>query len=36
VGARELVPFHYSPRYEGRGDALRDEAFAAWGGVAAG
>jgi ribonuclease Z len=35
VGARELVPFHYSPRYEGRGDMLRDEAFAAWGGVAA-
>ncbi len=30
-GARELIPFHFSPRYEGRGDALRDEAFAAWG-----
>lgn len=29
LGARRLVPFHYSPRYE---DAtrLRDEAFAAW------
>jgi ribonuclease Z len=35
VGARELIPFHFSPRYEGRGDALRDEALQAWGAGAA-
>jgi ribonuclease Z len=30
--ARRLVPFHFSPRYRGREDDLRAEAFAAWGG----
>ncbi|WP_157269176.1 ribonuclease Z [Azohydromonas aeria] len=30
VGARELVPFHFSPRYEGRSEALRDEAMRVW------
>ena len=30
LGARHVVPFHFSPRYEGRGDAVRDEALAAW------
>jgi ribonuclease Z len=34
VGARELIPFHFSPRYEGRGDELRNEALAAWGAAA--
>ena len=33
VGARELIPFHFSPRYEGRGEELRAEALAALGGV---
>jgi ribonuclease Z len=33
VGARELIPFHFSPRYEGRGEELRTEALAAWGGA---
>lgn len=33
VGARAVVPFHFSPRYEKRGaDALRAEVRAAWGG----
>lgn len=30
VGARALVPFHFSPRYEGREAELRAEAEAAW------
>jgi ribonuclease Z len=30
VHARELVPFHHSPRYEGRAAELVDEARAAW------
>jgi ribonuclease Z len=29
--AKDLVPFHYSPRYQGRADELVDEARAAWG-----
>lgn len=33
LGVRELVPFHHSPRYRGREDALRAEAFAAWQGA---
>jgi ribonuclease Z len=32
LGARSVVPFHFSPRYEDRADALRDELRAAWGG----
>ncbi len=32
VGARSVVPFHFSPRYGGRADALRAEVLAAWGG----
>ena len=32
VGARELIPFHFSPRYEGRGEELRAEALQAWAG----
>jgi ribonuclease Z len=31
--ARALQPFHFSPRYEGREQALVDEARAAWGGA---
>jgi ribonuclease Z len=30
VGAKAVVPFHFSPRYEGRGDELRAELQAAW------
>lgn len=30
VGARQLVPFHFSPRYEGRAQALAAEAQSAW------
>jgi ribonuclease Z len=30
VGARSLVPFHFSPRYEGRAAELESEAIAAW------
>jgi ribonuclease Z len=30
VAARTVVPFHFSPRYEARPDALRDELDAAW------
>ena len=30
VGARALVPFHHSPRYEGRGAEVAAEALAAW------
>ena len=28
--ARKVVPFHFSPRYRGREEALRDELRAAW------
>jgi len=28
--AKQLVPFHHSPRYEGRAQKLVDEANAAW------
>ena len=30
LGARQLQPFHISPRYEGAEDRLRDQAFGAW------
>ncbi|HEX6705762.1 MAG TPA: MBL fold metallo-hydrolase [Albitalea sp.] len=30
VGARRIVPFHHSPRYEGRAAELEAEAIAAW------
>ncbi|HEX2543062.1 MAG TPA: MBL fold metallo-hydrolase [Caldimonas sp.] len=30
VGARKVLPFHFSPRYRGSEDALRDEVLAAW------
>lgn len=33
VGARAVVPFHFSPRYEGRAQALVDEVNAAWAGA---
>ena len=32
VGAKSVVPFHFSPRYEGRADELIEEAHAAWSG----
>jgi ribonuclease Z len=32
VAARIVVPFHFSPRYEGRPEALREELHAAWAG----
>jgi ribonuclease Z len=32
VGAKAVVPFHFSPRYEGRGPELIAEAQAAWSG----
>jgi len=32
--ARQLQPFHFSPRYEGGEDRLREEAFGAWQGAA--
>jgi ribonuclease Z len=32
VRARAIVPFHHSPRYEGRGDELVAQAQAAWAG----
>ncbi|HEX7689309.1 MAG TPA: MBL fold metallo-hydrolase [Burkholderiaceae bacterium] len=35
LGARRLVPFHFSPRYAGREDVLREQAFAAWRGETA-
>ncbi|MCX8003568.1 MAG: MBL fold metallo-hydrolase [Burkholderiaceae bacterium] len=35
VGARAVVPFHFSPRYEDRADALRAQLVAAWRGEAA-
>ncbi len=34
VRARALVPFHFSPRYQGRYEALVDEARSAWAGAA--
>jgi ribonuclease Z len=30
LGARRVVPFHFSPRYRGNEQALRDELVAAW------
>jgi ribonuclease Z len=30
LGAKRVVPFHFSPRYRGAEDALRDEVEAAW------
>jgi len=30
LGARAIVPFHHSPRYEGRGEEVAAEALAAW------
>ena len=35
VGARAVAPFHFSPRYEGRAQALIDEVNAAWRGQSA-
>jgi ribonuclease Z len=32
VGARALVPFHFSPRYEGHAETVEAEALAAWSG----
>jgi ribonuclease Z len=32
IGARAVVPFHFSPRYQGRAQALVDELRAAWSG----
>lgn len=34
LGARAVVPFHFSPRYEARADALRAEVHDAWQGRA--
>lgn len=34
VGAKAVVPFHFSPRYQGRGAALAAEVQAAWSGAA--
>jgi ribonuclease Z len=34
VRAKEIVPFHHSPRYEGRAEELAQEVRAAWRGVA--
>jgi len=34
IGARRVVPFHFSPRYEDRADALAAEVNAAWSGAA--
>jgi ribonuclease Z len=31
--ARVVVPFHFSPRYEDRPDAVRAEVIAAWSGL---
>jgi ribonuclease Z len=33
IGARRVVPFHFSPRYEDRADALAAEVQAAWSGA---
>jgi ribonuclease Z len=35
IGARAVVPFHFSPRYEGRSAELIDEVRAAWSGMPA-
>lgn len=35
VGAKAVVPFHFSPRYEGREDELIEEVNRAWAGAAA-
>lgn len=35
LGARAVVPFHFSPRYQGRAAALLAEVQAAWSGTAA-
>jgi ribonuclease Z len=35
VGAKAIVPFHFSPRYEGRADEVVAEAQAAWAGAPA-
>jgi ribonuclease Z len=35
LGAKSVVPFHFSPRYQGREPVLVEEARAAWGGAAA-
>jgi ribonuclease Z len=35
VGAKAIVPFHFSPRYEGRSDEVVAEAQAAWAGAPA-
>jgi ribonuclease Z len=35
LGARSVVPFHFSPRYEGRSAALATELMEAWGGAIA-
>jgi len=35
VGAKAIVPFHFSPRYEGRSDGVVAEAQAAWAGAPA-
>lgn len=33
LGAKRVVPFHFSPRYRDHEDVLRDELRAAWGGA---
>ena len=33
IGARRVVPFHFSPRYEGRAGDLSAEVHAAWSGA---
>ncbi|MFL6680519.1 MAG: MBL fold metallo-hydrolase [Burkholderiaceae bacterium] len=33
LGARQLQPFHFSPRYEGAEERLREQAFGAWQGA---
>ncbi len=33
VGAKAVVPFHFSPRYEGRSDEVQAEVRAAWAGA---
>jgi len=35
TGARAVVPFHFSPRYEGRSAALVAEMHSAWSGPSA-
>lgn len=36
LGAKKVVPFHFSPRYRGQEEMLRGEVMAAWRGVQAG